>query len=169
MWIVSSLDLRAVPDGRPVVYSVVCLPSWSKTTWSFESVAPGAVTDEISTGVAAPTNLSGLLIWIAAAASGRRHVGPARRDGQQDQEEKARTRNRMGEMIAGNGRDGRVGGAWLTLLSAGVGRIGRFLSSPSCRYRLGVRTRGSQPRDRGSNPRTGIPIRQSLYSLTPPF
>ena len=24
-----------------------------------------------------------------------------------------------------------------------------------CRYRLGVRTRGSQPRDRGSNPRTG--------------
>jgi hypothetical protein len=25
----------------------------------------------------------------------------------------------------------------------------------SCRYRLGVRTRGSQPRDRGSNPRTG--------------
>src|SRR5687768_9826882 len=27
----------------------------------------------------------------------------------------------------------------------------------ACRYRLGVRTRGSQPRDRGSNPRTGIP------------
>src|SRR6476619_136906 len=25
----------------------------------------------------------------------------------------------------------------------------------TCRYRLGVRTRGSQPRDRGSNPRTG--------------
>ena len=24
-----------------------------------------------------------------------------------------------------------------------------------CRYRLGVRTRGSQPRNRGSNPRTG--------------
>src|SRR5690606_13913822 len=24
-----------------------------------------------------------------------------------------------------------------------------------CRYRLGVRTRGSQPRDRGANPRTG--------------
>ena len=29
----------------------------------------------------------------------------------------------------------------------------------SCRYRLGVRTRGSQPRDRGSNPRTGTNLR----------
>src|SRR5687768_10564424 len=27
----------------------------------------------------------------------------------------------------------------------------------ACRHRLGVRTRASQPRDRGSNPRTGIP------------
>src|SRR5918993_2309322 len=30
-----------------------------------------------------------------------------------------------------------------------------FLFPEACRYRLGVRTRGSQPRDRGSNPRTG--------------
>ena len=30
---------------------------------------------------------------------------------------------------------------------------------PTCRYRLGVRTRGSQPRDRGSNPRTGTILR----------
>ena len=29
------------------------------------------------------------------------------------------------------------------------------------RYRLGVRTRGSQPRDRGSNPRTGTILRSS--------
>ena len=36
-----------------------------------------------------------------------------------------------------------------------------FLSRDACRYRLGVRTRGSQPRDRGSNPRTGTsPHRQ---------
>src|SRR4029079_3824084 len=32
-------------------------------------------------------------------------------------------------------------------------------SSPIRRYRLGVRTRGSQPRDRGSNPRTGTNLR----------
>ena len=31
-------------------------------------------------------------------------------------------------------------------------------SCPLCRYRLGVRTRGSQPRDRGSNPRTGTSL-----------
>jgi hypothetical protein len=31
-----------------------------------------------------------------------------------------------------------------------------MVRAPACRYRLGVRTRGSQPRDRGSNPRTGI-------------
>src|SRR6476620_6716521 len=30
-----------------------------------------------------------------------------------------------------------------------------MIASCPCRYRLGVRTRGSQPRDRGSNPRTG--------------
>src|SRR5688572_17963055 len=34
---------------------------------------------------------------------------------------------------------------------------------PECRYRLGVRTRGSQPRDRGSNPRTGTILRSREF------
>ena len=36
----------------------------------------------------------------------------------------------------------------------------------ACRYRLGVRTRGSQPRDRGSNPRTGTNSPNTLRSAT---
>ncbi len=34
--------------------------------------------------------------------------------------------------------------------------------APSSRYRLGVRTRGSQPRDRGSNPRSGTKTRPAF-------
>ena len=34
------------------------------------------------------------------------------------------------------------------------------------RYRLGVRTRGSQPRDRGSNPRTGTKLPPTTESST---
>ena len=44
--------------------------------------------------------------------------------------------------------------------------------SGSSRYRLGVRTRGSQPRDRGSNPRSGTnsrhaPPERRLFGLSP--
>src|SRR4051795_4259421 len=35
------------------------------------------------------------------------------------------------------------------------------------RYRLGVRTRGSQPRDRGSNPRTGTIHHRSPFDNSP--
>src|SRR5688572_1718568 len=45
---------------------------------------------------------------------------------------------------------------WLTLRGSPA-VIHKFLLT--CRYRLGVRTRGSQPRDRGSNPRTGTILR----------
>ena len=44
------------------------------------------------------------------------------------------------------------------------GRSLEFLFPEACRYRLGVRTRGSQPRDRGSNPRTGTNLRSRLYA-----
>src|SRR5262249_54243850 len=43
-----------------------------------------------------------------------------------------------------------------------------FLGSPHRRrYRLGVRTRGSQPRDRGSNPRTGTNSKPQAQCATP--
>ena len=41
-----------------------------------------------------------------------------------------------------------------------------FVGCPrTCRYRLGVRTVGSQPSNRGSNPRTGTSLRQALAPL----
>ncbi len=53
-------------------------------------------------------------------------------------------------------------------LGCGRGRSGGSNRRGACaklgssgRYRLGVRTRGSQPRDRGSNPRTGTNLRQT--------
>ena len=43
----------------------------------------------------------------------------------------------------------------VVLLTPRPGRLQFLVRAPARRYRLGVRTRGSQPRDRGSNPRTG--------------
>src|SRR5574339_650861 len=51
---------------------------------------------------------------------------------------------------------------WLTVPDS-AGTIS--VSCPGeCRYRLGVRTRGSQPRDRGSNPRTGTILRSRPHA-----
>jgi hypothetical protein len=44
--------------------------------------------------------------------------------------------------------------------------LGWELPCRACRYRLGVRTRGSQPRDRGSNPRTGTNLPSRKLSVT---
>ncbi len=43
----------------------------------------------------------------------------------------------------------------------GRGWLQFVVRAPVCRYRLGVRTRGSQPRDRGSIPRTGTIFSES--------
>ena len=51
-------------------------------------------------------------------------------------------------------------GSW----TLGIDRSKITSSNLTGRYRLGVRTRGSQPRDRGSNPRTGTNLQLTLAS-----
>jgi hypothetical protein len=61
-----------------------------------------------------------------------------------------------------------IGCSVVGLMLTGSGSLGNIKGScwRVCRYRLGVRTRGSQPRDRGSNPRTGTNSPSFKLSVT---
>src|SRR5438094_9142316 len=48
-----------------------------------------------------------------------------------------------------------------------IAKIESSYRQTKSRYRLGVRTRGSQPRDRGSNPRTGTTLPSRLTRRLP--
>ena len=87
IWIAVPFDLRRRARGVALGVNRGLRAPLSRTIWSFESVAPGAVTTT-SSGVAVPTNFSGLSIWIAGPGI-RPATSSAAGDqgGQQDQDE----------------------------------------------------------------------------------